>query len=227
LLEPVGVAPRKTCPPYCRLRCRASLRSAGCGSSHSPAADATTRWRNCLAWLNQMYGTELKYRSSPIDPTDLDAPSFPLLGDTGEGDISQYAPTSIIDSVAPGTDFMMICSDVICPAGGTLEYAYKHCWPYRHYPRPIYALPGNHDWYDGLRGFMSYFCGQTSAPPYLRRSSLFSRAGLLDRLWLEDSEPDDPIKRQFLETLRQASSQQARLPGPYDRVSTGPLPQPC
>ena len=52
---------------------------------------------------------------------------------------------------------------------------------------------------------------------------MFSRAGLLDRLWLDESEPDDPDKRQFLETLRQEPSQQARLPGPYYRISTGPL----
>jgi hypothetical protein len=69
---------------------------------------------------------------------------------------------------------------------------------------------------------MAYFCGQTSAPARPRRS-LFSRAGLLDRLWLEESEPEDPGKRQFLETLRRESSQQARLPGPYYRLSTGPL----
>ena len=172
------------------------------------------------AWLKQMYGDARP--DLTIDRTDLDAPSFLLLGDTGEGDISQYAPMSVIESVAPGTDFMVICSDVIYPAGGTLEYAYKLCWPYRDYPRPIYALPGNHDWYDSLRGFMAYFCGQTSAPPRLRRS-LFSRAGLVDRLWLDESEPDDPDKRQYLETLRQDSSQQARLPGPYYRISTGPL----
>jgi hypothetical protein len=172
------------------------------------------------AWLNQMYGDETPELT--IDRTDLDAPSFLLLGDTGEGDISQYAPMSIIDSVAPNTDFMVICSDVIYPAGGTLEYAYKHCWPYRHYPRPIYALPGNHDWYDSLRGFMAYFCGQTSAPPRLRRS-LFSRAGLVDRLWLDANEPDDADKRQFMETLRQDPSQHVRLPGPYYRICTGPL----
>jgi hypothetical protein len=172
------------------------------------------------AWLRQMYGDEAPELT--IARSDLDAPSFLLLGDTGEGDISQYAPMSVIDSVAPNTDFMVICSDVIYPAGGTLEYAYKHCWPYRHYPRPIYALPGNHDWYDSLRGFMAYFCGQTSAPPHPRRS-LFSRAGLIDRLWLDAREPDDPDKRQFLETLRQDPLQRVRLPGPYYRISTGPL----
>jgi hypothetical protein len=116
----------------------------------------------------------------------------------------------------------VICSDVIYPAGGTLEYAYKLCWPYRHYPRPIYALPGNHDWYDSLRGFMAYFCGQTSAPPRPRRS-LFSLPGLVDRLWLEESERDDPVKRELIKTLRQEPAQQAQLPGPYYRISTGPL----
>jgi hypothetical protein len=90
----------------------------------------------------------------------LDAPSFLLLGETGEGDISQYIPMSVIESVAPDTDSMIICSDVIYPAGGIVEYAYKPSWPYRNYPRPVYALPGNHDWYDSLRGFMTYFCGR-------------------------------------------------------------------
>jgi hypothetical protein len=172
------------------------------------------------AWLKQMYGDERP--DLTIDRTDLNTLSFLLLGDTGEGDISQYAPMSVIDSVTPGSNFMIICSDVIYPAGGELEYGYKLNWPYRNYPRPIYALPGNHDWYDSLRGFMAYFCGQTSAPLDLRRS-MFSRAGLVDRLWLDASEPEDPDKRQCLEALRRESSQQARLPGPYYRISTGPV----
>jgi hypothetical protein len=172
------------------------------------------------AWLDQIYegGTP----DITIDRTDLDAFSFLLMGDTGEGDISQYAAMSVIQAMAPITDFMVICSDVIYPAGGILEYAYKLCWPYRHYPQQIYALPGNHDWYDGLRGFMAYFCGQTSVPPR-RRRSVFSRSGVLDRLWLDESELDDPVKRQLLETLRKEPPQQARLPGPYYRISTGPL----
>jgi hypothetical protein len=42
------------------------------------------------AWLNEMYGNGRP--DLTIDRTDLDAPSLLLLGDTGEGDISQYAP---------------------------------------------------------------------------------------------------------------------------------------
>ena len=128
-------------PPFSWLR----LKSLTGGRRNDPLAkllgDPSHAQRQ--AWLNQIYGDQTPELT--IDRSDLDAPSFVLLGDTGEGDISQYAPMSIIDSVAPNTDFMVICSDVIYPAGGTLEYAYKHCWPYRHYPRPIYALPGNHD----------------------------------------------------------------------------------
>src|SRR5688500_18039698 len=61
------------------------------------------------AWLKQMYGHERP--DLTIDRADLDAPSFLVLGDTGEGDISQYAPISVIESVAAGTDFMITCSD--------------------------------------------------------------------------------------------------------------------
>jgi hypothetical protein len=205
-------------PPFSWLRFKSLTGGRRNDSLAKLLADPSHERRQ--AWLKQMYGGARP--GLTIDRTDLNAPSFLLLGDTGEGDISQYAPMSVIESVAAGTDFMVICSDVIYPAGGTLEYAYKLSWPYRNYLRPIYALPGNHDWYDSLRGFMAYFCGQTSPPPRPRRS-LFTRAGLVDRLWLDEYELDDPDKRECLETLRQNPSQQVRLPGPYYRITTGPL----
>ena len=102
-------------PPFSWLR----LKSLTGGRRNDPLAkllgDPSHERRQ--AWLNQMYGDGRP--DLTIDRTDLDAPSFLLLGDTGEGDISQYAPMSIIESVAAGTDFMVICSDVIYPAGGT------------------------------------------------------------------------------------------------------------
>jgi hypothetical protein len=112
-------------------RSGASLRSAGCSSSPSPAADALTPWPNSSATparkAPRLAEADVRGRKPDftIDRTDLDAPSFLLLGDTGEGDISQYAPMSVIESVAPNTDFMIICSDIIYPAGGIVEYAYK------------------------------------------------------------------------------------------------------
>jgi hypothetical protein len=205
-------------PPFSWLR----WKSLTGGRRNDPLArllgDPSRERRN--AWLNHMYGD--RRPDLTVDRNDLSQPSFLIMGDTGEGDISQYAPVSIMQSAGADTDFAVICGDVIYPAGCELEYAYKFCWPYRNYQAPIYALPGNHDWYDGLRGFMAYFCGQTSSPAKPRRR-LFSRAGLLDRLWLDQNPPEDPIKRQYLNTLRREPQQQSRLPGPYFQITTGPL----
>jgi len=60
---------------------------------------------------------------------------------------------------AGDTDFAVLASDVIYPAGGVAEYERKFFAPYRDYRAPIFAVPGNHDWYDGLRGFDWCFSG--------------------------------------------------------------------
>jgi len=169
-------------------------------------------------WLRALYDD--RPRELTVDRTDLNEPSVLIIGDTGEGDMSQYAPLAVLDAIGGDTDFMVICSDVIYPAGGYLEYAYKFCWPYRDYPAPIYAIPGNHDWYDGLRGFMAYFCGR-SDPPVPSRRPLLSKAGLRDRLWLTEVEKPDPVKSELIATLRQQPAQQTVLPGSYYRIQTG------
>lgn len=89
--------------------------------------------------------------------------SFMLLGDTGEGDVSQYAVVPAFLSASKDTEFAMIASDVVYPAGDVNQYVGKFFVPYAPYPQPIYAVPGNHDWLDGLTGFMRHFCG--SEPP--------------------------------------------------------------
>jgi hypothetical protein len=97
--------------------------------------------------------------ATPIDRTDLLAPSFAVLGDPGEGDGSQYAVVPALLGAAGDTDFAVIASDVIYPAGGVAEYPAKFFAPYRDYAAPVLAVPGNHDWYDGLDGFAWCFCG--------------------------------------------------------------------
>jgi len=100
-----------------------------------------------------------------IDRRDLAAPSFLVAGDTREGDASQWAVVPRIEQIAEQTEFMVIASDVIYPAGGVDDYENKFFRPYEGYPRPIYAVPGNHDWYDGLTGFTYHLCGQRTPPP--------------------------------------------------------------
>ncbi len=68
---------------------------------------------------------------------------------------------------------MFIVSDVVYPAGGIDEYEDKFYRPYKDYPGPVYAVPGNHDWYDDLTGFMFTFCGLRRPPP----KSLFENPG--------------------------------------------------
>ena len=86
--------------------------------------------------------------------------TFMIIGDTGEQDASQYvvcpALSDAVREHSPG--FVMIMSDVIYPAGHVDDYVDGVYRPYRgeapHFrvDAPLLAIPGNHDWYDGLAG---------------------------------------------------------------------------
>lgn len=112
---------------------------------------------------------------------DLDDYSFMVIGDTGEGDWSQYSVVPAFLNAAAGTEFTVIASDVLYPAGDINEYVEKFFVPYAGYPRPIYAIPGNHDWLDGLVGFMRHFCGAPTPADKFRppRRAKWARLGLI------------------------------------------------
>ena len=88
--------------------------------------------------------------------------SFAILGDTGEGDASQWVVVDPFLREAGDTAFAIIASDIIYPSGRSASYRSKFYIPYRHYPHDIYGVPGNHDWYDELHGFMVHFCDNTN-----------------------------------------------------------------
>ncbi|WP_256256842.1 metallophosphoesterase family protein [Nonomuraea pusilla] len=133
--------------------------------------------------------------------------SFLLLGDTGEGDASQYAVVPGMLKAGHGTSFAIIASDVVYPAGSGNEYGDKFFRPYKDYDAPIYAIPGNHDWYDGLSGFMRVFCDAPGLPPKPDR-------GLRGLLWRR---PDtiDEARLAAARELRGKPSQRAAQPGSY------------
>ena len=144
--------------------------------ARSPLGDPTNESR--ARWVEGLSDEDLT-----IDLSDRLADfSFLLLGDTGEGDASQYALVPAIRKIGAGTAFMFICSDVLYPIGNVNEYLDKFYRPYSAYPGPIYAIPGNHDWYDGLEAFMRHFCGR-DPPPGHDPAPLLSRAGIRERLW--------------------------------------------
>jgi hypothetical protein len=119
-----------------------------------------------------------------ITRDDLGEFSFMLIGDTGEGDRSQYSVVPAFLRAGEGTEFSVIASDVVYPDGDINDYVGKFFVPFAHYPQPIYAIPGNHDWLDGLVGFMRHFCGV--APPQQkfrpRKRAKWSRIALLFHL---------------------------------------------
>lgn len=124
---------------------------------------------------------------------------FLIIGDPGEGDASQTELLRQVEAfkesedpaqrqrgkmaqmvgkaeAARPIDFAVIASDVVYPTGQLRDYEMNFFRPFSGYRSPIYAIPGNHDWYSGLRGFAAVF---------LRRSFSISgrwMLGEVDRL---------------------------------------------
>jgi hypothetical protein len=166
---------------------------------------------------------------------------FIILGDPGEADASQYAVIDPLlevhqgradgqDHVSQGTvptksDFMVILSDVIYPAGDINEYVNGFYRPYEEYNSRIYALPGNHDWYDGLNGFMFHFCAAESLPkPSYRLWSYgpAERAALL--AWRGASRPDLDELAPWMSARQRAQAGAAVPERADDDESYGPMP---
>lgn len=112
----------------------------------------------------------------PSDPSErtrpyqwlLDRPlndgfSFIILGDTGEGDASQYALLPLIRALKP--DFMIINGDIAYPAGNPEDYLAGFFEVYRNLRIPVWAVPGNHEYYSKGKGreFFDVFCSPVSA----------------------------------------------------------------
>jgi hypothetical protein len=53
--------------------------------------------------------------------------------------------------------FLVVSSDVIYPAGSMHDYEANFYLPFQGFAKPIYAIPGNHDWFDALEGFNANF----------------------------------------------------------------------
>jgi len=96
--------------------------------------------------------------------------SFVVIGDPGEGDASQHVLRDQILSVAaqPDVRFLVISSDVIYPSGSMNDYEAKFWLPFKGVTRPVYAIPGNHDWYDALEGFAATFLQADAARASMR-----------------------------------------------------------
>jgi hypothetical protein len=179
-----------------------------------PTDDERRRWMAALG-----------ARDLRVDRTELERVSFVLAGDTGEGDTSQLVTVPLLNRLSEATDFMVIASDVIYPAGGAAEYAAKFYAPYAGYAKPIYAIPGNHDWYDGLTGFMFHLC-RVEERPAAPQPRFPSRAWLRELLWHRAPRVDGATGARLRAALRDARPASGQ-PAPYFLIDTGPLQLVC
>jgi len=153
---------------------------------------------------------------------DPDRFSFLVIGDTGEGDDPQYAVVPGLLREGQDTRFAVLASDVIYPVGGADDYGPKFFRPYRDYKAPIYAIPGNHDWYEDLTAFMRVFCDDAPPLPPEPAPRPLSRARLRSLLWHRPREGDGQ-RLDEASKLRSDPSQLAVQPGPYWAIDAGPV----
>jgi len=185
----------------------------------------------------------------PYEPISLpDARCMLLLGDPGEMDPSQYV--LLRDLAAVPADALLLMSDIVYPAGDVNAWRDAVYLPYFGLPTsswdaakqategptdqvtvpqwPVFATPGNHDWYDGLNGFMYHACGAEPLPPVLYSSAGLGFVQRLTRAaWKEPERPDravlDPLRAKAAERWPSRSPPGAMpyQPGPYFAIDIG------
>jgi hypothetical protein len=102
--------------------------------------------------VTRVYGGDgdelLRIRPETVD--DESDFSFIIIGDPGEGDASQFSLVSRYLNLGSRDDvkFLVVSSDVIYPAGSMSDYESNFYLPFQGFAKPIYAIPGNHDWFD-------------------------------------------------------------------------------
>jgi 3',5'-cyclic AMP phosphodiesterase CpdA len=133
------------------------------GIWNSWAASRTDTWRAAMVRAVVDAGeTTLDGRGFIVQPeglTGTDPFSFIVIGDTGEGDASQQVLKDSLLRAAAAADvrFVVLSSDVVYPTGAMKDYESRFWLPFKGVTKPVYAIPGNHDWYDALEGFVATF----------------------------------------------------------------------
>lgn len=134
------------------------------------AANRADVWRMAMINSSGADLSEKSFRLHPKGVNDTTAFSFVVVGDPGEGDASQLILKDQILEVSNHGDvkFVVISSDVVYPNGSLHDYEKKFWMPFKGVKKPVYAIPGNHDWYDALDGFVATFFEAETARKAMR-----------------------------------------------------------
>ncbi len=116
-------------------------------------------WREAMIRVSGEEPGPNAFRLMPNTMNKTEDFSFVVVGDPGEGDASQHILKDQILAVSnkPDVDFVVISSDIVYPSGAMKDYERKFFLPFKGLTKPVYAIPGNHDWYDALEGFAATF----------------------------------------------------------------------
>ena len=103
-----------------------------------------------------------------------------FVADIGDGWDAGYtvacalaAPELAVDGTnLPRADLLLIGGDLVYPNPSLAAYKERTLEPYQaateamaDFSSEVFALPGNHDWYDGLHAFQDIFCHDTERDP--------------------------------------------------------------
>jgi uncharacterized membrane protein HdeD (DUF308 family) len=143
--------------------------------------------------------------------------SFLVVGDTGDG---SYAQQSLRDQYTllgqrPDMKFLIVSSDVIYPDGAMRDYEHNFYLPFKGFTKPIYAIPGNHDWYDALEGFAANFLDAESA-----RTCMISRVTTDRRLTTTTEARIDGYVDEAARLRREYRIDAGRQRGPFFEIQT-------
>jgi hypothetical protein len=106
-----------------------------------------------------------------------------FMADTGDGWDSTFAMAQLVtaphlqpgDSPLPRGQILILGGDMVYPTASREEYDNRFLYPFEEAAKrtagdpaampDLYAIPGNHDWYDGLSAFFNLFCRRRIAGP--------------------------------------------------------------
>jgi hypothetical protein len=182
------------------------------GVWHHWSAARTDTWReNMIEALRAHYRNEgvADDRLFRVEPPGVSGGgdfSFLVLGDNGDGGAAQHSLRDqyLFLGKRPDVKFLVISSDVIYPDGAMRDYEPNFYLPFKGFTKQIYAIPGNHDWYDALEGFAANFLEADAA-----------RTCMLSRL-----ETDGRVTARAQSRVEGYLREAARLRGEFG-VSTG------
>ena len=166
-----------------------------------------------------------------------DAPELwiDFIADTGDGFDPTYTvawlasrphlPLDTVERPLPRADLVVFGGDEVYPVGSADAYQQRFVGPYQAAlpkttagaRRELYAIPGNHDWYDGLTGFVRLFCqGKEVGGRQTCQSRSYFALQLPHRWWLwgVDIQLDSSIDGPQLAFFEEVAAEMA----PGDRV---------